>query len=995
MAKAQPFYNNKKMMPLFLQSMLNLPADKTKVATNKIMTMTSVSALQAEEPLGNDSNISSGIGISDDVRTLSKQGRMTEALHVLHLMDQQGIWPDASAYASLLQGCVNRKALSEGKLVHAHMIETEFKPDIFLGTKLVIMHAKCGSLVDGRRVLDELPTRNVVSWTAMIAAYSGHGHDEEALALFCQMQRTGIQPDQFAFASVLPACANLGALEHGKEVHESIIRNGFQFDVFLGNALVDMYSKCGSIENAHLVFDKMPERNVVSWTALIGAYARHEYSEEALRLFDKMRQTGIEPNQFTFASVLPAYADLALLEHGKEVHEDIIKSGFEANIFVGNSLLDMYVKCRSIENARQVFDKMHEQNVVSWNAMIAGYAQNGYVDEALKLFQEMPERNVVSWTAMIVAYCRHGYHMEALALFNEMQRTGIHPDHFTFPSILLVCANLAALEYGKEVHEDIIRRGFPSDVAVGNALVDMYAKCGSIEDAQNVFDKMLERDMVSWNTMVAGYAQNGDVDKALKLFQNMPEQNVVSWNAMIAGYAQNGHVNEALNLFQKMPERNVVSWTAMIAKHAQNEHVDDAQKLSQKMPERDMVSWNAMIAGYVQNGYFNEALKLFKHMRLTGVKPNSATFLSVLSACANLAVLKHGREVHEDITRNGFGFDTFVENALIDMYAKCGSIENGRKVFDKMPERVVVSWNSMIIGYAMHGCGKEAVQLFEEMHLSGTKPNHVTFIGLLSACCHAGLVIDGWRCFDQMSQDYHITPAAEHYCCMVDLLGRAGCLDEAQDFINKMPIEPNAAVWRSLLGACRIHSNKELGERVAERLCELDPKSAAHYVLLSNIYARAGRWDEVEKVRKMMKDREVKKMPGSSWIEVNNKVHAFIVGDKSHPQTQNIYAELERLSGQMKEAGYMPDKNFVLHDVEDEQKEHILCHHSEKLAIAFGLINTPPGTSIQIFKNLRVCGDCHSATKFISLIIAREIVVRDANRFHHFKDGMCSCGDYW
>eukprot|EP01018_Ginkgo_biloba_P018660 Gb_14850 [translate_table: standard] len=614
---------------------------------------------------------------TEEAGRLYKQDRFREVLRILHLTNHS----DCSTYASLLQGCVNKKALTEGKLIHSHMSQNGLNcQDIFLGTKLAIMYAKCGVPVDARNVFDQMCQRNVVSWTVMISSYARHGHDEEALTLFYQMQRTGIQPNQFTFASVLPACANLPALEHGKEVHEEIIRGGFRSNVFVENALVDMYMKCGSIEDA-----------------------------------------------------------------------------------------------------RNVFDKMLQRDVISWNTMIAGYAQNGHFEEALKMFDKMPKRNVVSW-----------------------------------------------------------------------------------------------------NGVIAGFAHNGYIDKALELFQKMPERNVVSWTVMIAGYAHSGRVDEALKLFLKMPERDTVSWTTMIAGYVHNGFVNEALKLFQKMPERDVVSWNAMISGYVQTGHFEESLELFLQMQLTDVKPNSDTFASVLSACANLAVLKHGKEIHGHINRNGFQSDMFVGNALVDMYAKCGSIEDACHVFEKMPRRNVVSWTAMIAGCAMHGRGKEALQLFEQMQHSGAKPNHVTFIGVLSACCHAGLVDAGWQYFDSMSQYYHITPAMEHYCCMVDLLGRAGLLEEAQDFIMKMPIKPDAVVWRSLLGACRIHANVELGERVAEHLFELDPKYVAPYVLLSNIYAAAGKWDDIQKVRKMMKDRGVKWKPGCSWIEINKQVHTFLVGDRSH-----------------------------------------------------------------------------------------------------------------
>eukprot|EP01018_Ginkgo_biloba_P031792 Gb_15843 [translate_table: standard] len=581
--------------------------------------------------------------------------------------------------------------------------------------------------------------------------------------------------------------------------------------------------------------------------------------KEALTMLNAMDQRAIPVDFFTYVSLLQGCIDKNALSEGKLVHIHITDKGFVVDRFLGNTLVNMYAKCGSLVEARRVFD-------------------------------QMPKRNVVSWTVMIAAYAKHGYSVDALALFHQMQHSGVQPNQFTFASVLPACANLVAL---KEVHEQIIRSGFQSDVILGNALVDMYIKRGSIEDARHVFDKMPERNVVSWTAMVSGYAQNGFVEEALKFFQKMPQRNVVSWNAMISGYLQNGYVDEAMKLFQSMPIRDLVSWSTMIAGYAKNGLVDEGLKLFEGMPERDVVSWTAMIAGYAQNGYFDKALHFFSEMELAGVKPNRESFASVLPACANLAALQLGKVVHEDIIRSGFESDVFVGSALVDMYAKCGSIENACRVFDKISTRDVVLWNAMIIGYAMHGCGREALQLFEQLQRSGTNPNHVTFVGVLSACCHAGLVDDGCQYFECMSRDYHVTPGIEHHCCMVDLLGRAGRLNEAEYFINKMAIEPTADMWGSLLGACRLHTNIELGERVAQRLFELEPDNAAPYVLLSNIYAAAGRWDDIEKVRDMLKTRKVNKKPGCSWIEVNKQVHAFLAGDRSHPQMQKMYTELD------------------------------------------------------------------------------------------------------
>jgi pentatricopeptide repeat protein len=950
----------------------------------KTNTFTTALQTQTQQPC----NMGGTIHISgEDIISLWKEGRLAEALGALDVMDQRGIQAIESVYVSLLHACAHKRALSEGKLVHTHMADRGFEANIFLSNTLVNMYTKCGSLADARIVLDSMPRRNVVSWTAMIAAYTKQGCCEEALKLFHQMQRAGVEPNHYTFASVLPACAHLRDLEQGKEIHDEIVKGGLERNVFVASALVNMYVKCGSIENARQVFDKitepnavlstvmiagyaqkgqvgealklfkqipepdmvtwtamvagyvqngqveealdmfqkMPERDVVSWTAMISGCAQNGDSVRAIDLFQQMYQAGVRPGSETFASLLPACGSLSALEYGEEVHENVIKNGFQSNVFVGSALVDMYIKCGRVEVARKVFDKMTERNVVSWNSMIVGYTQNRHVNEALRLFQNMPERNVVSWNAMISGYVQNGQVDKAIQLFQEMP----------------------------------------------------------------------ERDVVSWTAMIAGYSQNGLVDEAMKLFEKMPEKNAMSWNTMIAGCAQSGNVDKGLMLFQNMPGRDIVSWNTMIAGFVQNGHVDQALKLFQQMPEKNVISWTAMIAGYAQNGHFDQALKLFQQMQVAGVKPNSDTFSSVIPACSNLAALNYGKQVHDSIYRNGFQSDVFVESALVDMYAKCGSIENAYKVFCKMHIRDVVSWNAMIVGYAMHGLGMEAIQLFKHMQQSGINPNDITFVGVLSACCHAGLVDDGRQYFDLMRDFYHIRPTMEHYCCMVDLLGRAGCLDEAEDFINQIPMKPSAAVWVSLLGACRNHTNVELAERVANHLFDLDPKSAAPYVLMSNIYAATGRWDDIQKVRKMMKDRNVTKNPGCSWIEMNKSIYAFVVGDKSNPQMKEIYVELERLSGLMKESGYLPNTRFALTDVEEEQKEHILCHHSEKLAIAFGLINTSPGTPIRVIKNLRVCGDCHVAIKFISRIAMREIVVRDATRFHHFVNGLCSCGDYW
>lgn len=414
-------------------------------------------------------------------------------------------------------------------------------------------------------------------------------------------------------------------------------------------------------------------------------------------------------------------------------------------------------------------------------------------------------------------------------------------------------------------------------------------------------------------------------------------------------------------------ELDIFVGSALIDMYAKCKSTVNAQLVFDKSSIRNNVMWSAMVMGYTHIGHGEEALKLFSQMQLTGPEPDQFTFSGLLRACVSIVTLENGKQIHAYIIKTGFESCLFVGTNLVDMYAKCGSLFDSKDVFYRMPERNAISWTAMIGGYAQHGHSKEALKLFEQMQWEGIKPNQVTFLCVLSACSNMGLVDEGLSYFDSMTQVHGILPKTEHYACMVDLLGRSGHLDAAKRFITDMPLPPDASVWQSLLGACRIYGNIKLGEWAAQCILELNPQCPATYVL-SNIYAAASRGDDVEKVRQMMRDRGVVKEPGCSWIQVKDRVNTFFVRDKSHPRKKEIYAKLEELIESIKGAGYIPDTDFVLHDVEVEQKENFLFYHSEKLAIAFGLISTSPGKSIRIVKNLRVCGDCHNAAKFISKI---------------------------
>ncbi|KAF9616367.1 hypothetical protein IFM89_029621 [Coptis chinensis] len=428
---------------------------------------------------------------------------------------------------------------------------------------------------------------------------------------------------------------------------------------------------------------------------------------------------------------------------------------------------------------------------------------------------------------------------------------------------------------------------------------------------------------------------------------------------------------------------------------AQSGKMEDARKAFDVLFEKNLISFNTIVDGYSKNLNSDEAFEIFHRIESTGVGVSAFTFASLLSGAASIGALSKGEQLHARLLKEGLDSDQCVGNALISMYSRCGNIEAAYQVFIEMDDRNVISWTSMITGFAKHGYAGRALETFHEMRKAGIKPNEVTFVAIISACSHVGLVSEGWEHFNSMQKVHNIVPRMEHYACMVDLLGRSGLLKEALEFINSMPFKAAALVWRTLLGACRVQGNMELGKLVAKHILDLDPHDPAAYILLSNLYASTGQWDDGLKIRKTMKERKLRKEAGCSWIEMESIVHKFYVGDTSHPRSHEIFNKLNQLAGEIKNLGYVPNTDFVLHDVADEQKEQYLFQHSEKIALAFGLISSSDSKPIRIFKNLRICGDCHSAMKFISVSSKREIVVRDTNRFHHIKDGLCSCNDYW
>lgn len=659
------------------------------------------------------------------------------------------------------------------------------------------------------------------------------------------------------------------------------------------------------------------------------------------------------------------------------------------------ALLAHLLKDGRVDEARQAFNNIHCPSVQLYTMMIAGFARSHRLDDALKLFYEMPMRDTVSWNSMIKG--------------------------------CLDCGNLSK---AKEIFDGMPGR----NVISWTTMINGFMQFGEVENAELLFDEMPMRDVAAWNSMIYGYCSNGRVEDAIKFFEVMPLKNVISWTSMIGGLDQNGKSDESLFLFEKMMGSGfeptsttlVCVLTAcanllalhlgvqihgriiklgyrfdeflsasLITFYANCKQVENAGKVFEERLHKNVAVWTALLTGYGLNYEHENALKVFGDMITVGVLPNQSSFTSALNACCGLEALDRGKEIHSPAIKLSLETDVFVGNSLTVMYSKCGSVNDGVAAFKRIGTKNIVSWNAVIMGCAQHGCGMWALALFNQMIRAGIDPDEITFTGLLSACSHSGMLQKARSIFKIFSQNKLVELKLEHYACMVDVLGRCGKLEEAEDLIKNMPLKPNSLVWLALLSSCRAHPNLDVAERAAKTIFDLEPHCSAAYVLLSNIYASASRWSDVSRIRGMMKHNGIVKKPGSSWVTLKGLRHEFLSGDRSHPLSEKIYKKLDWLGGKLKELGYVPDQQFVLHDVEAEQNEEILSYHSERLAIGFGLVSTLEGSTITVMKNLRVCGDCHSAIKLIAKIVEREIIVRDSSRFHHFRKGICSCGDYW
>nr|XP_023879619.1 pentatricopeptide repeat-containing protein At4g35130, chloroplastic-like [Quercus suber]POE76647.1 pentatricopeptide repeat-containing protein, chloroplastic [Quercus suber] len=734
----------------------------------------------------------------------------------------------------------------------------------------------------------------------------------------------------------------------------------------------------GRMENALYLFEKMIQldtyiRDTYIWNVMIRGCTNNGLFREAVDFYCRMGFEGVRGDNFTYPFVIKSCTGLLSLMEGQKVHAKLFKIGLDLDVYVCNSLIVMYAKM-------------------------------GYIEFAERVFREMPVRDLVSWNSMISGYVASGDGCSSLMCFYEMQALGMKPDRFSVISALGACSLEYRLHSGKEIHCQVLKCGFELDVMVQTSIIDMYGKCGRMDYAERLFDRISPRNVVAWNAMIGGYALSSCFLESLAFLRKMQDgdklnPDIITMINMLPSCAKLQALLEGKSVhgyaIRKGFLPHPVLETALVDMYGECGKLDMAERVYGQMTEKNLISWNVMLAAYVQNGWNNKALVLFQDIWHQPFKPDAFTFASILPAYSESASLQEGKQIHGFIMKSELGTNTFILNSIVYMYAKCGDIGAAREVFDRMLHRDVISWNTIIMAYAIHGFGRFSVQLFSEMKEKGFKPNESTFVSLLSSCSISGMVEEGWEYYNSMKRDYSIDPGIEHYGCMLDLIGRTGNLELAKIFIDEISLFPTARIWGSLLTASRNNQNIELAELSARHILSLEHDNTGCYVLLSNMYAEAGRWEDVERLKCLMIKEGLEKTKGCSVVEINSRTCRFVNNDRSHAETNMIYDVLDIIMRKIGEDIFVHSlTKFRPLDLR-KNRANSPQRHSVRLAISFGLISTTIGSPILVRKNTRICEDCHIVAKKISEITRREIIVGDSKVFHHFRDGHCSCRDYW
>ncbi|GMH22015.1 hypothetical protein Nepgr_023858 [Nepenthes gracilis] len=673
-----------------------------------------------------------------------------------------------SYYSQLLQPCNTAGLIHRGRQLHLVFLKKGIlNCTVTVGNRLLQMYAKCGTMADACRLFEEMPQRNCFSWNTLIEGYMCSGDQKSSLQIFHSMPN----------------------------------KNDFSWNIVISGT-----AKMGDLESAQRMFYQMPRRNGFAWNSMIHGYARHGYPREALRMFKDLNLNPLEVSgrdTFVLATVIGACTSLTALDCGKQIHARIIIDDVDFDSVLGSSLVNLYGKCGDLDSAEHVSSSLNESDDFSQSALITGYANIGSMNDARRIFDRITDPSVALWNSIIAGYISNNEDTEALILFNTMRENGIREDFSTFASIFSAFTSVGVLDHGKQLHAHAYKLGVSKDVIVSCALIDMYSKCRSPNDACNLFNGIEFCDTVLLNSMINVYSNCGKMQEAKRIFDTMPHRNLISWNSMVVGFSQNG-------------------WPILALDH-------------------------------------------FREMNTLEIQMDKFSLASVISACASISAFELGEQVFARATVIGLEGDRIVCSSLVDFYCKCGFIDLGRKLFERMEKFDEVSWNSMLMGYATNGQGIETLNLFSAMRNAGIHPNGITFTAILSACDHCGLIEEARKWFYLMQCHYNINPGYEHYSCMVDLFARAGCIEEAMVLIKRMPLDADATMWSSVLRGCVAHGNKTLGNEVAKLIINLDPKNSGAYVQLCSALAASGNWEGSEQVRSAMKNKNIEKNPGLSW----------------------------------------------------------------------------------------------------------------------------------
>ncbi|KAH7439608.1 hypothetical protein KP509_04G068300 [Ceratopteris richardii] len=687
----------------------------------------------------------------------------------------------------MLQKCMKQKEGSLIRQVHLLIVGNSFGSVTVLCDHLIRSFATCGSLFEANLVFCNLVTPVSHSWQAIISAHVTLGENERAVQLYEEMQERRLPPCKYVLSCALKACTNVGNLCEGRSIHDYLAKVGIDGDVVLGSSLIDMYGRSGVILEARRVFDKLPEKNVVCWGAIITSYTLENMAHGALEIFESMQEQTVEPDQVTLLCVLKACGNIGALQQGRIVHNLILKGSHETDMTIGNTLVDLYARCGSLEEAQRIFELLPHRNVVSYGAMLAGYAQSG-----------------------------HGH--LALEFFHQMQLDDVKPNKVVHMCVLKACGTIGALDDGMLIHGQILDNGIDVDVLMGSTLIDMYAKCG-------------------------------------------------------------GH--------------------------------EEACRLLRDLPGRDVISWGSVISGFAQDGHGLPALELFDRMQREGVKPDNVSIVCALKACGAVGCVNQARLIHKEVIRNGLIKDTAIGNILVDVYAKCGSLEDSHKVLETLHVQDIVSWNALIAGYANYGQCGQVDQCLANIQKKGFKPDDKTYTSILAGCSHAGLTEQGHFYFNSVEQNMGNLPGIEVYSCMADLFGRSGCLKEALDLLYSTPNLPEIILWKSLLTSCRTYKNFDLGKWAFHQMCELDTQDAFAYVLMSNMYADANIWEKVVDIQDIRSIASAGKKPGTAWIKPEEKVYKFNVNSSSSPLIEEMQGKLLRLGEAIRRSNHLPELDLV------------------------------------------------------------------------------------